>query len=45
VASGLNSAPNYQLVVNPAYNVGHGPVHIFGLQIRSKGRRELGSFL
>jgi high affinity Mn2+ porin len=34
VAPGLNVAPDYQPVVNPAYNADRGPVSVFGLRTR-----------
>lgn len=45
VESGLNLAPNYQLVLNPAYNADRGLVNTFGLHTRSEGRHEPRSFL
>lgn len=35
VASGINAALNYQLVVNPGYNRDRGPVHVFALRLRT----------
>jgi high affinity Mn2+ porin len=35
VAPGVNVALNYQLAVNPAYNADRGPVHLFGLRVRT----------
>jgi len=35
IAAGIHLAGNYQYLQNPAYNADRGPVHLFGLRLRT----------